>query len=313
VGGPTANFLQNPCGRETLCTNRRCLAPEPCRNLHADHSKYLSILRAVRAVPGVKKVFIRSGLRYDYLLLDKDGTFLKELCRYHVSGQLKVAPEHISPKVLSRMGKPGREVYEAFVQKYQAVNEQLGLKQYLVPYLMSSHPGSDLNAAIDLALYIRDTGHQPEQVQDFYPTPGTLSTCMFYTGLDPRTMESVFVPRTPHDKAMQRALLQYKKPQNRRLVLEALRLAGREDLIGYGKNCLIPPDAGFAPRPQRTAAEGFHGREKEWQGKTPDGQKRSQSTRRGSPAKGAVPAAPIKPAKPKRGKYSEKWAKAKKK
>lgn len=316
VGGPTANFRRAACKKQCVngaCKDRQCLYPRPCRNLEPDHSELLGILRRIRALPGVKKVFIRSGLRYDYLLLDKDGTFLRELCRHHVSGQLKVAPEHISPKVLSRMGKPGREVYDAFVQKYNAVNEQLGLKQFLVPYLMSSHPGSDLSAAIELALYIRDTGHQPEQVQDFYPTPGTLSTCMFYTGLDPRTMENVFVPRTPHDKAMQRALLQYKKPQNRRLVLEALRLAGREDLIGYGKNCLVTPDAAYQPRPSRPSAEGLRGRENGWQGNAPERQNHNQNTRRGSPAKGVVSAVSAKPAKPKRGKYSEKWAKAKKK
>lgn len=316
VGGPTANFRRAACKKQCssgACKDRQCLYPRPCRNLEPDHSELLGILRRIRALPKVKKVFIRSGLRYDYLLADKDGTFLKELCKHHVSGQLKVAPEHISPKVLSRMGKPGREVYDAFVQKYKAVNEQLGLKQFLVPYLMSSHPGSDLGAAIELALYIRDTGHQPEQVQDFYPTPGTLSTCMFYTGLDPRTMESVFVPRTPHDKAMQRALLQYKKPQNRRLVLEALRLNGREDLIGYGKNCLVPPDTFYQPRPQGPAAEGFRGRGSERQGNAPERQSRSQSTRKGPPKKGVVPAATAKPAKPKRGKYNEKWAKAKKK
>jgi uncharacterized radical SAM protein YgiQ len=316
VGGPTANFRRSACKKQCVdgaCKDRQCLYPKPCRNLNPDHSELLNILRRIRALPGVKKVFIRSGLRYDYLLLDKDGAFLRELCQHHVSGQLKVAPEHISPKVLSRMGKPGREVYDAFVQKYKAVNEQLGLKQFLVPYLMSSHPGSDLSAAIELALYIRDTGHQPEQVQDFYPTPGTLSTCMFYTGLDPRTMESVFVPRAPHDKAMQRALLQYKKPQNRHLVLEALRLAGREDLIGYGKNCLVPPDTVFQPRPPRPAAEGLRGWDKERQDKTAERQPRGQGMKRGSPAKGSGPAVSAKPVKPKRGKYNEKWAKAKKK
>ncbi len=316
VGGPTANFRRPACKKQCThgaCKDRQCLYPKPCRHLTPDHSELLSVLRRIRALPGVKKVFIRSGLRYDYLLLDKDGTFLRELVQHHVSGQLKVAPEHISPRVLSRMGKPGREVYDAFVQKYKAVNEQLGLKQFLVPYLMSSHPGSDLGAAVELALYIRDTGHQPEQVQDFYPTPGTLSTCMFHTGLDPRTMESVFVPRTPHDKAMQRALLQYKKPQNRKLVLEALRLAGREDLIGYGKNCLVPPDDGYRGRAPKPAREGTGRRSAGPQEKATGKPAHSPSTRRASPLKGVGPSASAKPAKPKRGKYSDKWAKAKKK
>lgn len=318
VGGPTANFRRPACKKQCTagaCRDRQCLYPSPCKHLTADHSELLSILRRIRSLPGVKKVFIRSGLRYDYLLLDKDGAFLKELCQHHVSGQLKVAPEHVSPRVLAKMGKPGREVYDAFAQKYKAVNEQLGLKQYLVPYLMSSHPGSDLAAAVELALYIRDTGHQPEQVQDFYPTPGTLSTCMFYTGLDPRTMQPVFVPRTPHDKAMQRALLQYKKPQNRKLVLEALRLAGREDLIGYGKNCLITPEIPYGDRPPRSA-EGTFGRTQGREQKKAGSTLKYPTARRDSPAKGAGPdkAGPAKPARPKqRAKRSEKWAKAKKK
>ncbi len=301
VGGPTANFRRPACKKQCTqgaCKDRQCLYPKPCPRLTPDHSELLSILRRVRALPGVKKVFIRSGLRYDYLMLDKDSTFLRELCQHHVSGQLKVAPEHVSPTVLSYMGKPGREVYDAFTQKYRAVNEQLGLKQYLVPYLMSSHPGSDLNAAVELALYLRDTGHQPEQVQDFYPTPGTLSTCMFYTGLDPRTMKPVFVPRTPHDKAMQRALLQYRKPQNRRLVLQALRLAGREDLIGYGKNCLVPP------------GETFRENRQEEKGRPAGKREKAPRTGKGLPARGRdlAPAKSEKPARPKR---SDKWAKAK--
>ena len=195
----------------------------------------------MRALPKIKKVFIRSGLRYDYIMADKDQTFLRELCKYHISGQLKVAPEHVCPQVLAEMGKPGRDVYDAFVARYKSVNEQLSLKQYLVPYLMSSHPGSDLNAAVELACYLRDNHLHPEQVQDFYPTPGTLSTCMFYTGLDPRTMQPVFVPRTPQEKGMQRALLQYSRPENQATVRKALRLCNREDLIGYGPNCLVPP------------------------------------------------------------------------
>ena len=195
----------------------------------------------LRALPGVKKVFIRSGIRFDYLMADSSDAFLRDLCRYHVSGQLKVAPEHISPAVLCRMGKPPREVYDAFVRKYESLNRRLGLKQYLVPYLMSSHPGSTLSDAVALAEYLRDTGHQPQQVQDFYPTPGTLSTCMYHTGLDPRDMSPVYVPKSPHEKAMQRALLQYRNPANHDLVREALQRCGRGDLIGYGPKCLVQP------------------------------------------------------------------------
>ena len=246
VGGPTANFRKPACPNQLkvgACKHRQCLFPQPCKNLQVDHEEFLSILKQLRELPKVKKVFVRSGLRYDYIMSDKNPTrFLREFCKYNVSGQLKVAPEHVCPYVLDRMGKPRREMYDAFVARYQQVNEQLGLKQYLIPYLMSSHPGSDLNAAIELACYLRDTGFYPEQVQDFYPTPGTLSTCMFYTGLDPRTMQPVFVARSPEEKAMQRALMQYKNPQNQPLVRKALRLAGREDLIGYGKQCLVPPE-----------------------------------------------------------------------
>ena len=210
--------------------------------IRPDHEEFLQILRRVRALPGVKKVFIRSGLRYDYILLDGDSPFLRELCAHHVSGRLKVAPEHVSPRVLALMGKPSRAVYDRFVQKFEAVNRSLGLRQFLQPYLMSSHPGSDMAAAIALAEYLRDIGYQPEQVQDFYPTPGTLSTCMFHTGLDPRTMQPVYVPTSAHEKAMQRALMQFGKPRNYPLVREALRLAGRDDLIGHGKRCLVPPE-----------------------------------------------------------------------
>ncbi|MBQ8537811.1 MAG: YgiQ family radical SAM protein, partial [Clostridia bacterium] len=260
VGGPTANFLAPACKKQLqsgACKNRQCLVPTPCKNMEVSHGELVRVLRRLRALPKVKKVFIRSGLRYDYLIADKDPTFLKELCEHHISGQLKVAPEHVSPRVLEKMGKPKREVYDRFVSKYQQMNERLGLKQYLVPYLMSSHPGSDLNAAVELALYLRDTGHQPEQVQDFYPTPGTLSTCMFYTGLDPRTMEKVFVPRSPQEKAMQRALLQYRSPANHALVRKALRLCGREDLIGHSKGCLVPPgSSGKKPAPKPQAAPG---------------------------------------------------------
>ena len=245
VGGPTANFRHASCEKQMkfgTCVNRQCLFPNPCPNLKVDHTDYIQLLREIRALPKVKKVFVRSGLRYDYIMADKSDAFLKELCQHHISGQLKVAPEHVSPKVLSVMGKPGRDVYDAFCAKYARINQQLGKEQYLVPYLISSHPGSDLEAAIELAEYLRDINHQPEQVQDFYPTPGTLSTCMFYTGFDPRTGKPVFVPRSPQEKAMQRALLQFKRPQNFPIVREALRTAGREDLIGTGRNCLVPPE-----------------------------------------------------------------------
>lgn len=244
VGGPTANFRQPACCdqlKRGACKNRQCLFPTPCKHLKVSHTELVELLRKMRALPRVKKVFIRSGIRFDYLMADPKDTFLTELCKYHISGQLKVAPEHVSQNVLERMGKPRREVYDAFVRKYQAVNEKLGMKQFLVPYLMSSHPGSTLNDAIELAEYLRDIGHQPEQVQDFYPTPGTMSTCMYYTGIDPRDMKPVYVPRTPHEKAMQRALLQFKNPANHELVREALRLCGRDDLIGFGPKALIPP------------------------------------------------------------------------
>lgn len=245
IGGPTANFRRPACEKQRksgACAHRQCLYPAPCKQLKPDHDEFLKVLRRVRELPGVKKVFVRSGLRYDYILLDKDSPFLRELCAHHVSGRLKVAPEHVSGGVLALMGKPPRDVYDRFVQKFDAINENLGLKQYVQPYLMSSHPGSDMLAAVDLAEYLRDTRQQPEQVQDFYPTPGTLSTCMFYTGLDPRTMRPVYVPVSPHEKAMQRALMQYRRPQNRALVREALRLAGRDDLIGFGQKCLVPPE-----------------------------------------------------------------------
>ncbi len=245
VGGPTANFRRSACKKQLkagLCKNRACLAPEPCPNLDADHADYLNLLRELRALPGVKKVFIRSGIRFDYLLQDKSGAFLRELVEHHVSGQLKVAPEHCVDSVLDYMGKPHIAVYEKFRQKYESLNRKYGKEQYLVPYLMSSHPGCTLEDAVKLACWLNRSGRQPEQVQDFYPTPGTLSTCMYYTGLDPRTMEPVFVPKSAHEKAMQRALMQWKRPEKRPLVLEALKLTGREDLIGYGKECLLRPD-----------------------------------------------------------------------
>lgn len=248
VGGPTANFRQPACDKQLTkgaCKNRQCLFPDACKNLKVDHRDYVKLLRELRELPKVKKVFIRSGIRYDYLIYDKDETFFKELCQYHVSGQLKVAPEHVAPRVLEKMGKPSRQVYDKFTKKFYDINRKIGKEQYLVPYLMSSHPGSDLDAAIELAEYLRDLGYMPEQVQDFYPTPGTLSTCMFYTGLDPRTMKEVYVPKTPHEKAMQRALIQYRNPKNYKLVEEALKKAGREDLIGFDKECLIRP---YVPR-----------------------------------------------------------------
>ncbi len=244
VGGPTANFRHMACAKQETkgaCPTKECLWPKPCKNLKIDHNDYVELLRKLRAIEGVKKVFIRSGIRYDYLYHDKDDTFFKELIQYHISGQLKVAPEHISDKVLDKMGKPRRDVYEKFVEKYYRLNKELNKDQYLVPYLMSSHPGSDLKAAIELAEYLRDIHHQPEQVQDFYPTPGTLSTAMYYTELDPRDMTPMYVAKTPKEKAMQRALMQYKNPKNYDLVEEALIMAGRQDLIGNSPKCLIRP------------------------------------------------------------------------
>ena len=263
VGGPTANFRRPACDgqlKRGACKNRQCLFPTPCRNLVADHSDYISLLRELRALPGVKKVFIRSGIRFDYLLADKSPAFLNELVRHHVSGQLKVAPEHVAPRVLRTMGKPPVEVYNRFVEAYKRANQQAGTDQYLVPYYMSSHPGCTLDDAIELALYIRRSGHRPEQVQDFYPTPGTLSTAMFYTGLDPRDMSEVYVPRSPEEKAMQRALMQYFLPQNRELVVKALRKAGRTDLIGFGPDCLIRPERAHAASPAAPQKPGRAGK-----------------------------------------------------
>ena len=244
VGGPTANFRHPSCEKQLtkgVCPNKQCLFPQPCKNLHADHTDYIRLLRRLREIPGVKKVFIRSGIRFDYVLADKSDAFLRELCEYHVSGQLKVAPEHISKKVLDKLGKPAPEVYKKFVEKYKQMNEKLGKNQYLVPYLMSSHPGATLTEAIELAEYLRDIHYMPEQVQDFYPTPSTISTCMYYTGLDPRDMTPVYTATNPHEKAMQRALMQYRNPKNYELVKEALERAGRTDLIGFGPECLIRP------------------------------------------------------------------------
>ncbi len=245
IGGPTANFRKNACPAQEkrgVCADKKCLAPFMCSAVQVDHSDYLSLLRNLRKLPKVKKVFIRSGIRFDYLIKDKDETFFKELIQHHVSGQLKVAPEHCSDNVLKRMGKPSFSVYTKFKNRFYTLTKSLGKKQYLVPYLMSSHPGSTINDAIELALFLKKEGMHPEQVQDFYPTPGTVSTCMFYTGIDPMTMETVYVPRTPKEKAEQRALLQYYLPENREIVLSALKKAGRYDLIGTGPNCLVPPD-----------------------------------------------------------------------
>ena len=250
VGGPTANFRHPACEKQMTkgaCGGRQCLYPTPCKNMNADHSDYVALLRKLRKIPGVKKVFVRSGIRFDYLLADSKDTFFRELVQYHISGQLKVAPEHVSDAVLCRMGKPRNAVYNRFVDKYFALNKQYNMNQFLVPYLMSSHPGSTMKEAVELAEYIRDMGYNPEQVQDFYPTPSTLSTVMYYTGLDPRTMEKVYVPTDPHEKAMQRALIQYRNPKNYYLVKEALIAAHREDLIGSGPKCLIravPPKSG---------------------------------------------------------------------
>ncbi|MDD6404991.1 MAG: YgiQ family radical SAM protein [Clostridiales bacterium] len=244
VGGPTANFRHKSCAKQDkfgVCTNKQCLFPEPCRNLKVDHKDYVELLRKLEAIPGVKKVFIRSGIRFDYVMADSSDEFLKELCEKHISGQLRVAPEHVSDNVLKMMGKPQNSVYEKFIERYKRVNAKTGKQQYVVPYLMSSHPGSTLKEAVELAEYVRDIGYMPEQVQDFYPTPSTISTCMYYTGVDPRTMKPVYVPHNPHEKAMQKALMMYRKPENYDLVKEALIKAGRQDLIGFDKKCLIAP------------------------------------------------------------------------
>ena len=255
VGGPTANFRHPSCQKQLshgVCKDRQCLFPKPCPNLKASHQDYVNLLRKLRNLPGVKKVFIRSGIRFDYVMEDPDDTFFLELCEHHISGQLKVAPEHVSDGVLRKMGKPANRVYQAFGKKYQELNKKLNKKQYLVPYLMSSHPGSTMREAVELAEYIRDLKYMPEQVQDFYPTPSTISTCMYYTGVDPRDMTPVYVPKNPHEKALQRALIQYRDPKNYDLVMEALKLAGRLDLVGYDSRCLI------RPKQERTRGFGVH-------------------------------------------------------
>lgn len=279
VGGPTANFRRPSCKHQLkvgLCKHRNCLAPEPCPNLDADHTDYLLLLRKLRAIPGVKKVFVRSGIRFDYMLQDKSGEFFAELVKHHVSGQLKVAPEHCIDSVLDYMGKPHIEVYERFQKKYQSLNQKYSKEQYLVPYLMSSHPGCTLKDAVRLAEYLNRTGRQPEQVQDFYPTPGTLSTCMYYTGIDPRTMQPVYVARDPHEKALQRALLQWKRPEKRALVIEALKKAGREDLIGYSKHCLVRPIPAVGDAKGRERPSGRKTKEKDSFTKTP-GERKQKS------------------------------------
>ncbi len=297
IGGPSANFRHPSCAQQLkngMCKNRSCLAPTPCRNLDPDHSDYLALLRKVRAVPGVKKVFIRSGIRYDYMLCEKNSEFFSDLVKHHISGQLKVAPEHCSSRVLDYMGKPHFDVYERFREKYERLNQRYGLEQYLVPYLMSSHPGCTLSDAVDLAVFLNKTGRQPEQVQDFYPTPGTLSTCMWYTELDPRTMEPVYVAKNPHDKALQRALLQWKRPEMRRLVTEALHKAHREDLIGYGRDCLIRPlHSGEGER--RPAREAPGGRKE----KAPGGGKKARPAGKpGKPPAGGGRQGPYRGKKP---------------
>ena len=288
VGGPTANFRRPACDKQLqhgVCPTKQCLFPKPCKNLVAEHGDYLALLRKLRALPGVKKVFIRSGIRFDYLLADPDDRFFRELVKYHVSGQLKVAPEHVSAPVLAMMGKPRHEVYLRFIEKYKKLNRQMGMDQYVVPYLMSSHPGCSMQSAVELAEYVRDLGYMPEQVQDFYPTPSTISTCMYYTGLDPRTMKPVYIPRDPHEKAMQRALIQYRYHKNHPLIREALTAAGRTDLIGTAPGCLVPP----APKPGRSAPA-----------KPASGGKPGTPAQKPAPRKGPKNAAPAgKP--PKRG------------
>lgn len=256
VGGPTADFRMPSCEKQMkkgVCPNRQCLFPTPCKNLNADHQDYVKLLRKLRNIPKVKKVFIRSGIRFDYVLADSSEEFLKELVEHHISGQLRVAPEHVSYRVLNLMGKPQHNVYQTFINKYNTMNKKTGKQQYALPYFMSSHPGCGLKEAVELAEYIRDMGFNPEQAQDFYPTPSTLSTCMYYTGVNPLTMEAVYVPVNPHEKAMQRALIQYKNPKNYELVKEALLKAGREDLIGFDRRCLIRPRGKIGAAGQRSS------------------------------------------------------------
>ena len=292
VGGPTANFRHPACAKQMTkgaCGGRQCLYPTPCKNINADHSDYVALLRKLRKIPGVKKVFVRSGIRFDYLLADPKDTFFRELVQYHISGQLKVAPEHVADAVLCRMGKPRNAVYNRFVDKYFALNKQYNMNQFLVPYLMSSHPGSTMKEAVELAEYIREMGYNPEQVQDFYPTPSTLSTVMYYTGLDPRTMEKVYVPTDPHEKAMQRALIQYRNPKNYYLVKEALIKAHREDLIGSGPKCLIravPPRSGGSTAPMEPPVKNQKQSKGASVGRSPQGKKLlSEAPKKSGPPK----------------------------
>ena len=283
VGGPTANFRHPSCEKQWelgVCPKKQCLFPKPCKNLQADHREYVDILRALRELPGVKKVFIRSGIRFDYLLADPDPAFLRELCSHHVSGQLKVAPEHVSDGVLELMGKPKNQVYQQFVDRFVKMNRRLQKEQYLVPYLMSSHPGSSWKEAVELAEFCRDMGYMPEQVQDFYPTPSTISTCMYYTGLDPRTMKPVYVPKNPHEKAMQRALIQYRNPANYDLVKEALQKAGRTDLIGFDQKCLIRPRKLSGEKAQKKELEA---KKKHSGRKNPEIKRKKQEIKRKNP------------------------------
>ena len=283
VGGPTANFRHPSCEKQWehgVCPKKQCLFPKPCKNLQADHREYVDILRALRELPGVKKVFIRSGIRFDYLLADPDPAFLRELCSHHVSGQLKVAPEHVSDGVLELMGKPKNQVYQQFADRFVKMNRNLKKEQYLVPYLMSSHPGSSWKEAVELAEFCRDMGYMPEQVQDFYPTPSTISTCMYYTGLDPRTMKPVYVPKNPHEKAMQRALIQYRNPANYDLVKEALQKAGRTDLIGFDQKCLIRPRKLSGEKAQKKELEA---KKKHSGRKNPEIKRKKQEIKRKNP------------------------------
>ncbi|MEE0265436.1 MAG: YgiQ family radical SAM protein [Acutalibacteraceae bacterium] len=287
VGGPTANFRKPSCKiqeKAGMCKNKKCLAPTPCKNLQVTHDEYLQLLRKLRAIKGIKKVFIRSGIRFDYMMEDESNEFFRELVEHHVSGQLKVAPEHCSAAVLDKMGKPHIEAYKKFSDEFFRITKQVGKEQYLVPYLMSSHPGSTLKDAIELALFLKKEHIRPEQVQDFYPTPGTVSTCMFYTGLDPYTLQEVYVPKTPKEKAMQRALLQYFNPKNKETVVKALIMAGREDLIGTGKNCLVTPPPGF--NQQRKSAKNGKGNSKKPVKGKPNSRKKANNKKGSATKKG---------------------------
>lgn len=292
VGGPSANFRHTSCAQQKkcgMCKNKSCLAPEPCQNLDADHSEYTALLKKLRALPGIKKVFVRSGIRYDYLLQDKSREFFRELVDHHISGQLKVAPEHCVSTVLDYMGKPHFDVFEKFWAQYKRINEKAGKEQFLVPYLMSSHPGCTLQDAVELAEYLHRLGREPEQVQDFYPTPGTLSTCMYYTGIDPRDMKPVYVARDSHEKALQRALLQWRRPEMKRLVIEALQKAGREDLIGYRRECLVRPLPGMGiPAPHKPREGGKDNRDAARKpGAAKTGMSKTDLSKEGAPKAGA--------------------------